>query len=320
MNRIRIALFTNRDDTVAKRHGGNTKTARFHLPNLWKKVLGMALPLNGMMLYLGSHAGLIAAEAQAPSTNAGIKGAAEKPAWTRMTSRPGSQTATDANPPTYLRDVLPIFTGKCAACHNDQAKFLNNWFDYKTAVADRREIRRRVWDSWKGSYFKQPMPIGNSPEFEAMTEEEHTMIKNWVDAGAPYGVAPPDSVPKSKAEQVERGRRIFTAICAVCHQTSGQGIPNRFPPLAASDFLNSDKSRAIRIVLNGISGEIFVNGQKFNNTMPSLPLADGDVAAALTYVYNSFANSSKEVTPEEVKALRGQKGVVNTADEKNAFE
>ncbi len=73
-------------------------------------------------------------------------------------------------------------------------------------------------------------------------------------------------------------------------------------------------------MLNGIQGEIFVNGQKFNNTMPSLPMADGDIAAALTYVYNSFGNSGKEVTPEEVRALRGQKGVVNSADEKSPFE
>jgi nitrite reductase (NO-forming) len=153
-----------------------------------------------------------------------------------------------------------------------------------------------------------------------MTEEEHTIIKDWVDAGAPYGVPPIDSTPKSKAQRIERGRRIFTTVCAVCHQPSGQGIPDRFPPLVGSDFLNSDKSRAIRIVLNGIEGEIFVNGQRFNNTMPSLPLADGDIAAALTYVYNSFGNSRKEVTPEEVRALRGQQGVVNAPGEKSPFE
>ena len=293
-----------------KGHPGTTKTARFHLLKPWKKTLGMALPLSGMMLFLGSHGSLTAAEAQGHSIN---------PAITRATAKAG-QAAPNPKSPTYLRDVLPIFIGKCARCHNDQAKFLHNWFDYKTAVEDRWEIKRRVWNSWKGTYFKQPMPIGNTPESEAMTEEEHTIIKDWVDAGAPYGVAPADNAPKSKAERVERGRQIFTTICAVCHQPSGQGIPNRFPPLVGSDFLNSDRSRAIRIVLNGIEGEIFVNGQKFNNTMPSLPLTDGDIAAALTYVYNSFANAGKEVTPEEVKALRGQKGVVNTTDEKNPFE
>jgi len=210
--------------------------------------------------------------------------------------------------------------GKCSRCHNDQSKFLDDWFDYKTALRDRSEIKRRVWDSWKGSYFKQPMPIGNSPEFEAMTEEEHLIIKNWVEAGAPYGVPTRDNSPRSKPERIEHGKQLFAAVCAVCHQATAQGIPNRFPPLAGSDFLNSDKSRATRIVLNGIQGEIFVNGQKFNNVMPALPLGNDDVAAVLTYVYNSFGNSGKEVTPEEVRALRGQKAVVNSPDEKSPFE
>src|SRR5690349_12048432 len=72
----------------------------------------------------------------------------------------------NSNTPTYLRDVLPIFMGKCSRCHNDQTRFLQSWFDYKTALRDRSEIKRRVWDSWKGTFFKQPMPVGNSPEFE----------------------------------------------------------------------------------------------------------------------------------------------------------
>jgi len=224
------------------------------------------------------------------------------------------------NTPTYLRDVLPIFMGKCSRCHNDQSKFLDNWFNYKTALRDRSEIKRRVWNSWKGTYFKQPMPIGNSPEFEAMTEEEHLIIKDWVDAGAPYGVQTPDNTPKSKPERIQQGKRLFAAVCAVCHQATAQGIPNRFPPLAGSDFLNSDKNRAVRIVLNGIQGEIFVNGQKFNNVMPAFPLGNDAVAAVLNYVYSSFGNSGIEVTPEEVKALREQNAVVNSPDEKSPFE
>jgi mono/diheme cytochrome c family protein len=301
-----------------KSHAGAIKTGRFHALKPWNKTLGIALPLSGVLQLLGGPSSLTA-EAQG-HWHSGITGAAERAGWSQVMAQTGSPAAAEPNTPTYLRDVLPIFAGKCASCHNDQARFLHNWFDYKTAVGDRLEIKRRVWNSWKGSYFKQPMPIANSPESEAMTEEEHTIIKDWVDAGAPYGVPPVDSTPKSKAQRIERGRRIFTTVCAVCHQPSGQGIPDRFPPLVGSDFLNSDKSRAIRIVLNGIEGEIFVNGQRFNNTMPSLPLADGDIAAALTYVYNSFGNSRKEVTPEEVRALRGQQGVVNAPGEKSPFE
>ena len=218
----------------------------------------------------------------------------------------GSATELTNHAPTYMRDVLPIIMGKCSRCHNEQAQFVYNWLDYRTAYADRGEIRRRVWDSWKGTYFKESMPIANSPESFALTDQERLTIRNWVNEGATRGVAPPPGAPKSKAEKIESGRRLFTSICAACHQPTGQGLPNVFPPLAGSDFLNADKSRAIKIVINGRQGEVVVNGVKFNNSMPRFPLGDEDIASVLTYVYNSFGNAGLEVQPEEVKFLRTQ--------------
>jgi len=188
--------------------------------------------------------------------------------------------------PTYLRDVLPIIMGKCSRCHNDQARFVYNWLDYRTAFADRWEIRRRLWDSWKGTYYKESIPIANSPESLAITDEERMTIRNWVASGAVRGVAPPPGATKSKAEKIEQGKKLFTSICGACHQPTGQGLPNVFPPLAGSDFLNADKNRAIKIVINGRQGELIVNGRKFNNSMPKFPLGDDDIANVLTFVYN----------------------------------
>ena len=150
------------------------------------------------------------------------------------------------------------------------------------------------------------MPIANSPESLAITEEERWKIRSWAASGAPRGVAPPEGAPKSKAEKVELGRRLFTSICAACHQPTGRGVPNVFPPLAGSDYLNADKSRAIKTVINGRQGEIVVNGLRFNNSMPKFPLSDGDIANVLTFVYNSFGNSGIEVTQAEVTFLRTQ--------------
>lgn len=167
------------------------------------------------------------------------------------------------------------------------------------------------------------MPAGNSPQFLAMTETERLTIKAWVEEGAIYGVPPAHNSATSKAERIEFGQRIFSTLCAACHQPTGQGIPERFPPLAGSDFLNSDKNRAIKTVLNGRQGEIVVNGRKFNNIMPKFPLTDDDIANALTYVYNSFGNSGKDVTSNEVKGLRGQKDdtvEVNVHREPSPFE
>jgi mono/diheme cytochrome c family protein len=207
--------------------------------------------------------------------------------------------------PTYLRDIQPIFMANCSRCHNQSTHFVYDWLDYKTAYADRFEIKRRLWDSWKGSYYKEAMPIANSPESLALSDTDRETIRKWVDGGSPRGIAPAPDGTKTKAERIELGHRLFT-ICAACHQPTGRGLPNLFPPLAGSDYLNADKNRAIQIIIGGRKGEVVVNGMKFNNNMPAFPLSDQDVANVLTYVYNSFGNSGLEVTPEEVKAIRAQ--------------
>jgi mono/diheme cytochrome c family protein len=196
-----------------------------------------------------------------------------------------------------------------SSCHNQHSRFVYNWLDYKTAYADRWEIRRRVWDSWQGSYYKEVMPIANSPESLNLTDEERMTIRKWVDHGGLRGEVSTTDSPKTKVQKIELGRHLFTSICAACHQPNGLGRSNMFPPLAGSDYLNADKNRAIQIVIAGRQGEVVVNGLKYNSNMPSFPLSDQDIANVLTYVYNSFGNAGLEITPEEVKTVRAQPAI-----------
>jgi nitrite reductase (NO-forming) len=113
---------------------------------------------------------------------------------------------------------------------------------------------------------------------------------------------------KNKTDRIKLGEVIFNTNCAACHQPSGVGIPQAFPPLANSDFLNADKARAIRTVTGGLQGKVTVNGQQFNGVMPSWSLSDEDISNVLTYVYNSWGNLGSEVTPDEVKQYRVEPG------------
>jgi nitrite reductase (NO-forming) len=106
---------------------------------------------------------------------------------------------------------------------------------------------------------------------------------------------------------VAAGKKVFLTTCFACHQPDGRGVPNVFPPLAQSNFLNADKQRAIGIVLHGKTGAVNVNGKQFNNVMPPQNLSDDQIAAVLTYVYHSFGNSGKTVTTEEVAKVRSGK-------------
>lgn len=109
---------------------------------------------------------------------------------------------------------------------------------------------------------------------------------------------------RTLAEKITVGKQIFGSTCFACHQSEGQGIPNTFPPLAKSDYLNADSKRAIKTILHGLSGEIMVNGKKFNSVMPAQNLSDDEIANVLTYIYNSWGNNKTEITPEMVKTLR----------------
>jgi nitrite reductase (NO-forming)/hydroxylamine reductase len=105
------------------------------------------------------------------------------------------------------------------------------------------------------------------------------------------------------------GKTVFEANCAACHQASGQGLPGAFPPLAGSDYLQGPREDVLAVALFGLSGEITVKGQTYNAVMPSMGhLSDQDLAAALSYVFNSWGNSLAAVTPEEVAALRVKLG------------
>jgi len=110
-----------------------------------------------------------------------------------------------------------------------------------------------------------------------------------------------------KEIQIAKGQQVFMQTCFVCHQVNGEGLPGQIPPLAKSDFLMADKERSIRFVLQGQTGEILVNGKKYNGTMaPLANLSDEEIANALTYVRNSFGNSGDAVMPETVRKVRAE--------------
>jgi nitrite reductase (NO-forming) len=116
------------------------------------------------------------------------------------------------------------------------------------------------------------------------------------------------AVAKTLPQQIKAGKELFGGTCFACHQSEGQGIPTVFPPLAKSDYLNANPTRAIKAVLHGLSGAITVNGAKYNSVMTSQNLSDEEIANTLTYVYDSWGNNKTRITAEMVKAQRNQNG------------
>lgn len=109
---------------------------------------------------------------------------------------------------------------------------------------------------------------------------------------------------KLLTEKIASGKEIYQRTCFACHQANGEGIPNVFPPLAKSDYLNEDVNRAVDIVLNGKTGEITVNGTTYNSVMVKQEISNSEVADVLTYVYNSWENNKTNVTTAQVNDIK----------------
>ncbi|RYD24899.1 MAG: cytochrome c, partial [Verrucomicrobiaceae bacterium] len=106
------------------------------------------------------------------------------------------------------------------------------------------------------------------------------------------------------AAQVKRGAKVYSQICWTCHQTGGQGLPGIFPPLAGSDYLMGSNERLIRDLILGLSGDVTVNGVKYNNVMPPSGLGDAQIADVLTYARRSWGNEGLALTEAEVARVR----------------
>lgn len=114
-----------------------------------------------------------------------------------------------------------------------------------------------------------------------------------------------DAKAPAKAQQIQAGQVAFVHNCSACHQANGKGLPGAFPPLAGSDYLSANPTRAAGIVVHGLTGPVTVNGKQFNSVMPPLSkLSDDDIANALTYVMNSWGNAGGAITPEDVRKAR----------------
>jgi len=108
------------------------------------------------------------------------------------------------------------------------------------------------------------------------------------------------------------GKEIYVKHCMTCHQVDGVGAQNMIPPLIKTDYVLGEKQRLIKILLNGLKGDINVNGDMYSGEMPSQALLkDDEIAAVLTYVRKSFGNSASPVTIKDVRRVRATNKTVS---------
>lgn len=118
--------------------------------------------------------------------------------------------------------------------------------------------------------------------------------------------------PKSGAAQMlARGKQVYEQVCGLCHGNDGAGKPGQAPPLAGSEWvIAKGYQRLAHIPLEGLNGQITVEGKEWNMSMAAMgaALSDADMAAVLTYIRGSWGNKADAVTADDVKSTRAAMG------------
>jgi len=120
-----------------------------------------------------------------------------------------------------------------------------------------------------------------------------------------------DQFSKEDLKLLTHGGEIYKELCFGCHGYDGKGMPlagapagtTMAPPLGGSSTLMRDRESVIYVLLHGLSGP--VGGKTYDAQMVSMSTNnDAWIAAAGSYVRNSFGNRGAMVQPADVKRLR----------------
>ena len=114
-----------------------------------------------------------------------------------------------------------------------------------------------------------------------------------------------DKLPEATPEIVMPGKAVYEKYCLTCHLADGSGVPNMHPPLGPGSWVGREPKVLVSLMMKGLNGKIEVNGEIYNNFMPShANLSDEEVADVLTYIRASFGNDFEPITEEMVKAIK----------------
>jgi cytochrome c oxidase subunit 2 len=98
----------------------------------------------------------------------------------------------------------------------------------------------------------------------------------------------------SKDELIAKGKEVYNAHCASCHQANGEGIPGTFPAITGSPVATGPIDEHLRVVLKG-KGAMMPGFQA--------QLQPAEIAAVVTYQRNALGNSKGDmVQPSEISA------------------
>jgi mono/diheme cytochrome c family protein len=236
--------------------------------------------------------------------------------------RPDPSKSAAWNRGAYLVDGA----AHCGACHTPktflggdrtdqylQGSYLQGW-----SAPDITDDRRVGLGNWTVDDIALYLKTGHNritaatgPMAEAVALSTSHMTDDDIKAIATYLKSLPGKTDSpaplpADANTMTAGAAIYRDQCSACHGLDGKGIPQLFPSIADSSMVRSqDPTTAIRIVLRGARSV----STKDEPTAPGMPsygwqLDDGQVAAVLNYIRNSWGGAAPAIEAEAVGQVR----------------
>ena len=142
--------------------------------------------------------------------------------------------------------------------------------------------------------------------------------------GKPPGAGDQGPAPKAAlAAYVAKGQKVYSK-CNGCHGADGKGDGANYPSLAGSQWAIGNTQKFAMIVLNGLQGPTSTGKVYGAGVMPAQGsgMTAQDLAGVMTYVRNSFGNSTGDIVTVEMaekalatSAARAKAGQSVTAEE-----
>jgi len=117
---------------------------------------------------------------------------------------PGIAAAQAPAPPTFAKDVAPIFQEKCEACHRPDSIAPMSLKTYAETRPWARSIKARVADHTMPPWdIDRTVGVQKFKNDRSLTDAEAATIVRWVDAGAPQG--DPKDMPAARTWPEDQG-------------------------------------------------------------------------------------------------------------------
>lgn len=252
--------------------------------------------------------------------------------WRALYFRPGEYRAEAARDPQWNRGAYLVQgLGHCGTCHTARNALgataagdlgggmipMLNW--YAASLTGEAGGGLGDWEtqqlidllrtgiSTRGAA-SGPMAEVVAGSLQHLREEDVRAMAVYLKA-LPQGETRQSSAPPQGPETervLKLGASLYETHCVECHKSSGTGQPPHFPALAGNRaVLHAEPVNAIRAVLHGgYPPSTAGNPRPFGMPPFSAQLNDGEVAALVSYIRNSWGNQAGLVSSEQVNRYR----------------